>query len=138
MILAIIEVPASTGVALARPAQAPLPGLSRHLPEPTDASFHEQDSRIGAIEAGLKELRQLTEERHLQLQSERKEDCKRQKAAVGELHGQINAMSQEFARQLQQSVEGLQGAQTQQMQQVLSNFDAHLVTEHQLPKETWT
>ena len=106
-----------------RLSPVPPPGLSRAVAGPTDARFQEQDCRIGAIEASLKELRQQTEDRHHQLQLDRQEDRERSQAAVSELHGQMQSMSLEFSRQLQQSVESLQGAQAQQMQQVMTNFD---------------
>ena len=77
----------------------------------------------GPTEASLKELRQQADERHHKAQEDRKLDTARHQSAITDLRGQIDHMSSEFARQLQHSVESLQGAQAQQMQQVMTNFD---------------
>ena len=113
--------PQQPPVSASRPNLGPPPGLGRNVTGPTDARFQEQDCRIVAIEEGLKELRQQTETRHQQLQADRQADSEQQKATVSELRGQMHSMSQEFSRQLQQSVESLQGAQAQQMQQVIGS-----------------
>ena len=43
--------------------------------------------------------------------------------AVTELRGQMHSLSSDFAAQLRTSVEALQGAQSQQLQQVMSSFE---------------
>ena len=95
----------------------------RSLEGPTEARFKEHDMRMGAIEAGLQELKQQSQERFEQLQAERQEDRSRSQASIADLNLQVQSMSTEFSKQLQQSVESLQGAQAQQMQQVMMNFD---------------
>ena len=96
---------------------------ARTVGGPTEARFQEQDARLTLIETGLQELRHQADERHKQAQADRQADTARHQADVTELRGQLGSMSTEFAKQLQQSVESLQGSQAQQMQQVMSNFD---------------
>ena len=113
--------PAHTSAA--KPLQSVAVPSARTVSGPTESRFQEQDSRIGAIEQSLKELKQQSDERYQQSLADRKADAALHQTAIGDLRSQIGQMSSEFARQLQTSVESLQGAQAQQMQQVMTNFD---------------
>ena len=78
---------------------------------------------MGAIEKSIQDLRSHTEAKHEELEHARWEDRHQHKQAVGELRCQIANMAGEFTTQLRASIETLQGAQNQQLQQVMSNFD---------------
>ena len=89
--------PATAAPRVSAPAPTQVP---QALAGPTETRFQEQDSRIGAIEASIKELRQQADARHSQTQADRKADSEMHQSAIGDLRGQIHQMSSEFARQL--------------------------------------
>ena len=99
------------------------PQVPRAITGPTEARFQDQDARISAMEQGLAELRSVSEQRHKEAQLAREEDAKKHTASITELRGQIGSLSSDFAQQLRTSVEALQGAQSQQLQQVMSSFE---------------
>ena len=106
-----------------RPQQVTTTAAPRQVAGPTEIRFQEQESRITAMEQGLKELKAQADERHQELQTARQEDIRQHHAAVADLKGQIGSMSADFATQLKTSVDSLQGAQSQQMMQVMSSFE---------------
>ena len=75
------------------------------------------------IELGLADLKTVGEQRHLEAQQTREEDARNHAASVTELRGQLSSLTADFATQLRTSVEALQGAQNQQLAQVMSSFD---------------
>ena len=101
-------------------AASPAP---RSVTGPTEARFQEQEARIHAIELGLADLKTVGEQRHLEAQQAREEDARTHAASVTELRGQLSSLTADFATQLRTSVEALQGAQNQQLAQVMSSFD---------------
>ena len=108
-------------------AHAPKPPppvqTARVVTGPTETRFQDQDARIQAIEQSLEELKSQSEKRHQDLQQAHEEDSHNHAASVNDLRGQLTSLSSDFASQLRSSIDALQGAQTQQMAQVLSGFE---------------
>ena len=90
---------------------------------PTEARFKDQEARIAAIEQGLADLRSTGDKRHQEILKAQAEDSKSHAATTSELRSQLSTLATDFSSQLQASIAALQGAQTQQMQQVMSSFE---------------
>ena len=82
-----------------------------------------QEDRLKALEEGLHTLRVQGEERHNVLLKQQTDDRDAAKAQNEQLSDRIALLSHDFSRQLQQSVDSLQGAQAQQQKQVQTSID---------------
>ena len=111
---------------------------ARFLAGPTESRFQEQEARIHAIEQGLADLRSCSEKRHQEVVSAREEDARANAATAAELRGQLTSLSADFATQLRTSVEALQGAQSQQLQQVMSSFEEVKHLQGPGPQQTYS
>ena len=99
---------------------APAP---RQCTGPTEKRLQAQEDRLKALEEGLHNLRVQGEERHNVLLKQQTDDRDAAKAQNEQLSDRIALLSHDFSRQLQQSVDSLQGAQAQQQKQVQTSID---------------
>ena len=111
----------SASVASASRGPTVVASAPRPLAGPTEARFQDQDAKISA-EKGLRDMQAQADDRHKAYQEARKEDAQHHRGAVEDLRAELGNLSQDFACQLRTSVDSLQSAQQQQMQQLLGNF----------------
>ena len=91
--------------------------------DPWTKRLQAQEDRLKALEEGLHTLRVQGEERHNVLLKQQTDDRDAAKAQNEQLSDRIALLSHDFSRQLQQSVDSLQGAQAQQQKQVQTSID---------------
>ena len=101
-------------------ATAPAP---RQLSGPTEKRLQAQEDRLRTLEEGLHNLRVQGDERHAELVQQQQQDRQQSQAQTSQLSDRIALLSNDFTRQLQLSVESLQGAQSQQQKQVQTSID---------------
>ena len=101
-------------------SSAPAP---KQLAGPTEKRLQAQEDRLKALEDGLHNLRVQGDERHTELVQQQQQDRLQTKAQTEQLSDRIALLSHDFTRQLQLSVESLQGAHNQQQQQVQTSID---------------
>ena len=97
--------------------------MPRSLQGPTETRLQDQDARIGILETSFRDMKAQADERHEAYQAARREDSQLHRETTTELRQQISSLSSDFASQLRSSVDSLQGAQQQQLQQVMLNFE---------------
>ena len=95
----------------------------KQLTGPTEKRLQAQEDRLKALEDGLHNLRVQSDERHTELVQQQQHDRVQTKEQAEQLSDRIALLSHDFTRQLQLSVESLQGAQNQQQRQVQTSID---------------